>query len=110
MQSVSSQARSALEHDLKCEALPLSCKVPQWRAEAGRFRIEAADRFTEAMRPKIDLAVLYRRARRLLPDLINETPPGPLPQIWPVALDELLAEPPEATPRATPRATPKATP
>ncbi len=92
--AVRSLLMRALEHDLKCEAWPLSREVPHWRAEARRFRIEAADRFTPSMRQRIDLTALYRRARRLLPDMIDDTPPLPMPQICPVTLDELLAEEP----------------
>ena len=91
--AVRSLLMRALEHDLKCEAWPLSRDVPHWRTEARRFRIEAADRFTPAMRQKIDLAKLYDRARRLLPDVIDDTPPLPVPPACPVTLDELLAEP-----------------
>ena len=93
--AVRSLLMRALEHDLKCEAWPLSRDVPRWRAEARRFRIEAADRFTQAMRAKIDVAVLYRRARRLLPDSMDGAPPLPVPLECPVTLDELLAEPPD---------------
>jgi hypothetical protein len=92
--AVRSLLMRALEHDLKCEAWPLSGEVPHWRAEARRFRIEAPDRFTEAMRVKIDLATLYRRALRLLPDTIDGQAPLPVPETCPVTLEEMLAEPP----------------
>ncbi|MGH7152550.1 MAG: DUF29 domain-containing protein [Acetobacteraceae bacterium] len=83
----------ALEHDLKAEAWPNCRDVPNWRAEARRFRGDAAARFTEAMRQRIDLAKLYRRALRALPDTIDGQPPLPVPQTCPMTLDELLAEP-----------------
>jgi Domain of unknown function DUF29 len=89
--AVRSLLMRALEHDLKCEAWPLSRDVPHWRTEARRFRIEAADRFTAAMRRQIDVGVLYRRARRLLPETIDGNPPLPVPEECPVTLDELLA-------------------
>lgn len=90
--AVPSLLMCALEHDLKCEAWPLSPQVPHWRAEARRFRIEAAGRFTQAMRQAIDVGVLYRRARRLLPDMIDGNPSLPVPEECPMTLDELLAE------------------
>jgi Domain of unknown function DUF29 len=95
MHAVRSLLMRALEHDLKCEAWPLSRDVPHWRAEARRFRIEAADRFTPAMRAKIDVAVLYRRALRLLPETMDGAPPLPVPAEGPT-LEEMLAEPPDA--------------
>lgn len=91
--AVRSLLMRALEHDLKGRAWPLSREVPHWRAEARRFRIEAADRFTPAMRQRIDLATLYNRARHLLPDVIDNIPPLPVPETCPVTLDDLLAEP-----------------
>jgi hypothetical protein len=69
----------ALEHDLKAEAWPLAPYVDHWRAEAIRFRIEAADRFTASMRAKIDLAAIYRRALRAMPARIDGVAPLPVP-------------------------------
>jgi len=83
----------ALEHDLKVEAWPLSRDVPRWRAEARRFRGDAAARFTEAMRQRIDLTKLYRRALRALPDTMDGQPPQPVSQVCRTTRDELLAEP-----------------
>ena len=89
--AVRSLLMRALEHDLKCEAWPLSRDVPHWRTEARRLRIDAADRFTAAMRRQIDVSVLFRRARRLLPETIDGDPPLPVPEECPVTLNELLA-------------------
>lgn len=46
LQAVASLLVQALAHDLKAEAWPLSREVPGWRAEARRFRGDAAARFT----------------------------------------------------------------
>jgi len=82
----------ALEHDLKVKAWPLSRDVPQWQAETRRFRGEAAARFTEAMRQRIDMETLYRRALPAFPETMNGHVPLPVPQACPVTLDELLSD------------------
>lgn len=82
----------ALQHMLKAEAWPLSRDVPHWRAEAIRFRQEAASRFAPSMRQRVDMGRLYARALRILPDRIDDQSPLPVPPECPVTLDELLAE------------------
>jgi hypothetical protein len=93
LHAVRSLLRQALIHMLKAEAWPLSRDAPHWRAEAIRFRADAADRFAPSMRQRIDVARLYREARRALPSMLDDVPPQPVPQTCPVTLDELLAEP-----------------
>ena len=92
LHAVESFLVQALVHDLKAEAWPLSLEVPGWRGEARRFRGDAAARFTPAMRQKIDLEKIYRRALRAMPDKIDGQPPLPVPQRCPVTLNELLSE------------------
>ena len=92
LHAVESYLMQALAHDFKAAAWPLSGEVSHWRAEAERFRIEAATRFTPAMRQRIDLAKIYRRALRIMPDTIDGQPPLPVPPTCPVTLDELRAE------------------
>ena len=82
----------ALIHMLKAEAWPLSREVPHWQAEARVFRANATDRFAPSMRQRIDLARIYRRAVRGLPETIDGQSPLPVPEACPVTLDELLAE------------------
>ena len=82
----------ALLHDLKCEAWPLVSYVPHWRAEARVARGDAADAFAPSMRQHIDMAALYRRALRGLPESIDGLPPLPVPDACPVTLDELLGD------------------
>jgi len=84
----------ALAHILKAQAWPVFREVPTWQFDARRFRAEAAARFSPSMRQRIDLARLYRRARRDLPDKIGGQSPLPLPQDCPTTLDELLSEAP----------------
>jgi hypothetical protein len=97
LRSVASHLVQALLHDLKAEAWPLSREAPHWRAEARGQRDDARAAFTRSMaqREELDIAELYRRALRRLPDMIDGVPPLPLPEACPVTLEELLAKPPE---------------
>lgn len=92
LNAVRSLLRQALIHDLKCEAWPLALYVPHWRAEALRFRADAADAFSPSMRQHIDVAQLYGSAIRLLPESIDGQPPLPAPDTCPATLDDLLRE------------------
>ena len=94
LHAVTSLLVQALTHILKAEAWPLSREVPHWQAEARRFRGDAADRFTPSMRQRIDLAKLYRRALRAVPETIDGQPPLPMSEVCTVTLDELLSDDP----------------
>ncbi|GAC1600367.1 MAG: hypothetical protein NVS3B2_02510 [Ramlibacter sp.] len=90
LRAVRSRLVQALLHDLKAEAWPLSGEVPYWRSEARRFRGDAEDAHTPSMHQHIDLAKIYHRALRAMPETIDGQPPLPVPQVCPVTLDELL--------------------
>jgi Domain of unknown function DUF29 len=90
--AVKSLLVQALVHMLKAEAWPLSSEVPHWQAEARGFRGDAADIFSPSMRHKIDVADLYRRALRRMPETIDGQAPLPVPEVCTVTLDELLAD------------------
>ena len=92
LHAVNSLLRQALLHMLKAEAWPLSIEVPHWQAEARGFRADAADRYAPSMRQRINLARIYRVARRGLPETTDGQPPLPTPEICPVTLDELLSD------------------
>jgi hypothetical protein len=92
LSAVQSLLVQALVHDLKAEAWPLSRDAPNWRAEARRFRGDAAEAFAPSMRQRISMQRLYRRALKALPETIDGQPPLPLPEVCPVTLDEMLAE------------------
>ena len=94
LSAVRSLLIQALLHDLKCEAWPLSAEVPHWRSEAIGFRDGAQEAFSPSMRQRIDVADLYRRALKRLPESIDGQPPLPVPDTCLVALDELLADEP----------------
>jgi Domain of unknown function DUF29 len=92
LNAVRSLLVQALIHDLKCEAWPLTLHVPHWRAEARVARGDAADAFSPSMRQHIDIAALYRRALRGLPESVDGQRPLPVPDTCPATLDELLGE------------------
>nr|WP_294545026.1 DUF29 domain-containing protein [uncultured Rhodopila sp.] len=92
LHAVESLLLQALLHMLKARAWPQCRDVPHWLAEVRGFRDDAADRFAPSMRQRIDLARIYRRALRRMPDTNDGQPPLPVPQDCPVTLDELLAD------------------
>jgi hypothetical protein len=92
LHAVQSLLRQALIHMLKAEAWPLYRDAPTWRADAIDFRQQAADRFAPSMAQRIDVARLYRQARRAQPETMDGVPPLPVPEIYPLTLDELLSE------------------
>jgi hypothetical protein len=92
--AVQSFRRQALVHMLKAEAWPLSREVPHWRAEARRFRDDAAEAFTPSMRQRINLTRLYSQAVRATPETIDGQSPLPMPEVCPVTLDDLLSDDP----------------
>jgi hypothetical protein len=92
LHAVESRMVRAPLHDLQATAWPLSRDVPHWRAEARRFRGDAASRFAPSMRQRIDVAKVYRRALRAMPETMDDQPPLPVQESCPVTLGELLAE------------------
>ena len=92
LRAVESHLVQALLHDLKVRAWPLSRDVPHWRAEARGQRDDARAGFTPSMAQRIDVAALYRRALRRLPETIDGEPPRQVPDACPATLDELLVE------------------
>ena len=83
----------ALRHRLKIMAWPGSSEVSHWQEEATLFQMDAARAFQESMRQRLDMALIYRRARHRFPQQIDGQAPLPLPDVCPVMLDELLSEP-----------------
>ena len=75
LHAVESFLVQALAHMLKAEAWPLSRDVGHWQAEARRYRGDAAARFVPSMRQRLDMAKLYHRALRAIPDTIDGTAP-----------------------------------
>lgn len=67
LHAIQSLLRQAIIHRLKVMAWPQSSAVPGWQDEELGFRQDAADRYTPAMRQRIDLAQIYRRALQRLP-------------------------------------------
>jgi hypothetical protein len=92
LHAVESLLVQALVHMLKAEAWPLARDAPHWRAEARRFRGDAAARFAPSMRQRIDMAKLYRRALLAMPETLDAQAPLPVPPACLVTLDELLSD------------------
>lgn len=89
--AVESLLTQALLHLLKVEAWPLSRDAADWDADARLFVAQARRRYVPSMRQKIDLAGLYRDARRGLPTALDGLAPRPVPELCPMTLDQLLA-------------------
>jgi hypothetical protein len=92
LHAVESFLVQALLHDLKAQAWPQSRDVPHWRAEAKRFCGDAISRCAPSMRQRIDMAKLYRRALRAMPDTVEDRRLLPVPESCPMTRDELLVE------------------
>ena len=68
--------------------------VAHWADEVDQFLDEAASRITPAVRRRVDLDSVYKRAlRRMRRHLVSDA--TPLPRACPYTLDELLAEEPD---------------
>lgn len=92
LHAVSSLLMQAIAHRLKAMGWPDARDVVNWQADARRFAIDAADRFAPSMERRLDIARIYRRALRTLPDSMDGKPPVVLPTECPWSLAELLAE------------------
>ena len=82
----------ALCHRLKIMAWPNSPEVPRWQEEPVIFRMDAARADQPAMKRRLDLAPIYRRARHRFLTQLDGQPSPPLPEIRPMTLDQLLSE------------------
>ncbi len=91
LSTVRSLLIQALLHMMKAQAWPNSLAVPSWRAEAIRFRQDAAEAYAPSMRQHLDVAGLYAKALRAMPAAIDGQPPSPVSPACPLTLDELLA-------------------
>jgi|ERR1019366_8143152 hypothetical protein len=92
LHAVESLLLQTLIHMLKAQSWPDSRDAPVWLADSMNFRAQAANRFVPSMRQRIDVARLYRQARRALPQSIDGKTPLPVPVLCPFTLDALLAE------------------
>ena len=92
LHTVSSLLTRCMIQRLKAVGWPDARDVPTWQADARGFAMEAADRFAPSMQTRLDMARIYRRALRALPDSMDGTPPLALPAECPWSLEEMLAE------------------
>jgi len=100
IESVGNEQRFAVEsllvqgivHMLNAHRWPDCRDAPVWRADSMRFLGDAAARFVPSMRQRLELARIWRRALRAIPDTIDGEALLPLPATCPYTLDELLGE------------------
>jgi hypothetical protein len=90
--AVASLLMQAIAHRLKAMGWPDALDAANGQADARRFAIDAADRFSPSMRQRLDLARIFRRALRVLPEHMDGKPPLALPAECPWSLEDLLAE------------------
>lgn len=89
LRACESLLRQAMVHLLKLGAAPDDPAATHWRGETAAFLADAAARFTPAMRRRLDLDALWRRALRQIAAETGSTPPA---ASCPFTLDEFLAE------------------
>ncbi len=90
--AVQSLLLRALEHLLKAAAWPDALSTRKWLHDADVFIGDAGLSWAPSMRTRISLTTLYTRAVRQVRDLdFEEGPPGPLPEVCPVTIDDLIA-------------------
>ena len=77
--AVNSLLMQAMTHRLKAMGWPDAREVPNWQADARRFAIDAADRFTPSMRRRLGVARIYSSALRTLADRMVGKPPMNIP-------------------------------
>ena len=67
----------------RCAALATRCSVA---------RINAAEFYALSVPQKVDVADIYAKALRTLPETMDGQPPLPVPGVCPVTLDELMGD------------------
>ena len=94
LSAVRSHIIQAFLHDLKAQAWPLARDVAHWQSEARLQRIQAAEAYAPSMRDKINLADLYAKALRIMPEAMDDQGPLPLSPVCPFGrIEELFSEP-----------------
>jgi hypothetical protein len=96
LNAVRSYLRQMLVHLLKLHGAADSTACDHWRLELGGFQADASQRFAPSMRQRIDVAELYRRARKQLVAMrLDNNLPQPFPDHCPFSLDDLLEGDPQ---------------
>ena len=96
LNAVRSYLRQMLVHLLKLYGWAESTARDHWRMELSGFQADASQRFAPSMRQRIDVAELYRRARKQLVAMrVDNKLPRPLPDHCPFSLDDLLEGDPQ---------------
>jgi hypothetical protein len=93
LNAVRSYLRQMLVHLLKIRGWPDNSAVDHWRGEIGAFQADAAQRFAPSMRRRVNLTLLYDKARAQLKGIkYDGVSPAAWPDVCPFTLDELLNE------------------
>jgi len=91
LNAVRSNLKQLLIHLLKLQGWPNCTAREHWLNELDVFQDEAAERFTPAMRQRIDPTALYAKALRIVRKMrIDGGSSEGLPQACPFTLDDLL--------------------
>ncbi len=91
LNEVRSYLRQTLVHLLKIQGWPDNPAADHWRGEIGAFQADAAQRFAPSMRRRINLALLYDKARTQQKGIkYDGVSPASWPEFCPFTLDELL--------------------
>ncbi|MGD0431255.1 MAG: DUF29 domain-containing protein [Acetobacteraceae bacterium] len=91
LNAVLGDLRQMLVHLLKIQGWPDNRAADDWRGEIGSFQADAAQRFAPSMRRRINMTVLYDRARAQLKGIkYDGVSPGAWPNACPFTLNDLL--------------------
>ena len=95
LNAVRSYLRQMLVHLLKVQGWPDNPAVDHWRGEIGSFQADAAQRFAPSMRRRINLGILYDKARGQLKGIrYDGVSPAAWPAECPFTLNEIASNPP----------------
>jgi len=95
LHAVVSLLSRALEHLLKVAGWPASHDAGHWKSEVATFLSDAADRWAPSMEQRVDLAMLYQRARaRTTVTTADGQDPAWLPAENPFVISELIVAAP----------------
>ena len=96
LHAVESLLEQALVHLLKMAVWPADDAAGHWHDEVLAFLSDVTRRYSPAMRQRLDMDDLYRRAvRRVRRSRLPGPPPTALPPACPITLDDLLTDDPD---------------
>ena len=92
LHGVMSRLSRAIEHMLKILGWPDSPHVEHWRSEILVFLSDADQSWLPSMRQRIDVQLLYERARQIVERMRMDGRPPVVtaPEAWPFEIDDLI--------------------